>query len=99
MLRIFGVMNVIFILSCSFNIQGREHYLHDFVENNFNVGFYLNIDRPIPFKFGMMIVTTKFYILISVWMTWTLFKVTFVWEMKNFCVQCVRNVPLDLDKI
>ena len=30
--------------------------------------------------------TTEHYILIPVWMTLTSFKVTVVWEMKNFCL-------------
>ena len=38
---------------------------------NFHVGLYSDIYRPISFKLGMMIETTKFYILISVWMTLT----------------------------
>ena len=36
-----------------------------------NVGFYLDIYRPMFFKLGRMIETTKLYILISVWMTLT----------------------------
>ena len=35
-------------------------------EKNFNVGLYSDIYRPISFKLGMMIETTKLYILISI---------------------------------
>ena len=70
-----------------FNIQGRKPYLYDFIKINFNFGFYSNTYRPISFKLDRMIETTKFYILISVWITLT-------------CSQghiCMRNLDLDLD--
>ena len=41
-----------------------------------STGLHSDEYRPISFKLGMMIATMKFYILISVWMTLTLFRVT-----------------------
>ena len=65
-LQIVGVMNLIVILFCSFNVQGREPYIYDFVENYFNVNLHSVIYRLISFQLGMMIGIIKFYILISV---------------------------------
>ena len=64
-------MNLILILSCSFNIQGKELYWYDFVKKSLHVGLYSYIYGPISFKLGVMIMTTKFYVLIAVWMTLT----------------------------
>ena len=65
LLILVGVMNLILILSCPFNIQGREPNLYDFVKKkNFNVGLYSDIYRLISFKLCMLIKTTKLYILI-----------------------------------
>ena len=36
LLRLVGVMNLILILSCPFDIEGRELYLHDFVKKTTN---------------------------------------------------------------
>ena len=65
------MMNLILVLSCQFSILGRETYLYDFVKKNFNVGLCSDNKRLVSFKFGMMMETTKLYILISVWMTST----------------------------
>ena len=62
LLRLVSVANLILILSHPFIIQGREPCLCDFVKINFNIGLYSD-------KRGMMIWTTKLYIVISVWMT------------------------------
>ena len=43
-------------------------------KKNFDIGLHSDIYRPISFKLGMMIETTKLYILISVYMTLTLIK-------------------------
>ena len=59
--RLVGIMNVILNLSRPFNNQGNY-----FVTENFNIGLYLDIQRPISFKLGTMIEITKLYILISV---------------------------------
>ena len=83
------MMNLIFILCRPFNIQGKEHYLRDLffilktttaatTAKTFNVGLYSDICGLISFKLGMMAESTKLYILISVWMTLTSFKVTVV---------------------
>ena len=43
-------MDLILILSHPLNIQGRGPDLCDFVEENFNIGLYSDIYRPISFK-------------------------------------------------
>ena len=45
-----------------------------------------------------MIGSTKLYILISVWLAFN-FKVTVVWENKNFVVHFLRSFTIDLDEI
>ena len=50
---------------------------------NFNIGLYLDIYRTLSFKLGLMTKTTKFYILISAWMTLTYW---FVEAYANFFV-------------
>ena len=56
-----------------FDIKGRDLYLCDFIKkkkkNRVNTGLYSDIYRPISFKLGVMIETTKFCSLISVWVT------------------------------
>ena len=58
-------MFLIFILSCLFDIHGREPYSGDFVKN-FYIGSYSDIYKSMPFKLRMIIGTTKLYILLSV---------------------------------
>ena len=53
-------------------------------KTKFNFGLYSNIFRPISFKLDVMIGPTKFYILISVWMTLTFIRGH----------SCVRNQKL-----
>ena len=48
---------------------GREFNLGDFVKYTQNIGMCWNANDPISFKLGMMIDTTKGYILILVWVT------------------------------
>ena len=55
LLRIVDVMNLILILSHPFNTQGREPCLCYFIENNFKVGLYSDIYRPISVKLGILI--------------------------------------------
>ena len=65
LVRLYDVMNLIHILSHPFNIQGREPYLPEFVGGKtFNIGWYSDIYRPISFKLGMIVETTKLYVLI-----------------------------------
>ena len=72
LLRFVSVINLIFISSCPFVVHGREPYLYYFVwKQNLNVGLFSDIWRPIYFKLGMMIRTTKLYMLIPVWITLT----------------------------
>ena len=47
-------------------MQGRWFYLSDFIFNKIYIDLYSDIYRAISFKLGMMIETTKLYILISV---------------------------------
>ena len=52
-----------------------------------NIGLYSDIYKPISFKLGVKIETTKLYILISVWIT-----VIFIQDhscMRNQKLQCV----------
>ena len=58
LLRLVGVMNLIIIFSSAFSIQGRELYLRDFTEKKHLL--YSDIYRPISFRLGMMMGTTKF---------------------------------------
>ena len=87
LLRLAGVLNLILILSCLLNIPGRQPCICDFVKKQkqkkkqsktFKVRLFSVIYGPISLKPGMMVGTTKLYILMSVWMTWPSFKVTFV---------------------
>ena len=91
-LRLAGVMNLTLLLLRPFNIQRRESYLRYFVEKtktksnkttrtptatkHFNAGLFSDIYRPISFKLGMAIETTKFYILLSDWIILIFIKVT-----------------------
>ena len=59
LLRLCGVTNFMLIVSHSLNIQGRDAYLYDFININFNIGLYSDIYRPVSFKLGMMIESTK----------------------------------------
>ena len=72
LLRLVGVMSLMLMLCRSFQIQGREPYLYDFVNKNNkttttttkhtqkqNVGLYSNIYRAISFKLDMVIETAK----------------------------------------
>ena len=40
-------------------------------KKNFNIGLYSYIYRSISFRLGVMLETTKLYVLISVWVTLT----------------------------
>ena len=64
--RLTGIMNFIRILFCPYSIEGREPYLCDFVEKNFNIGLYSDIYRPVSFKLCVMMKSFKLYILTSV---------------------------------
>ena len=85
-------MNIVLILSHLFNFQGRENPAYVTSLNNFNIGLYSDICRLISFKLGMMTETTMFYISRA-------FKVTVVWEMKNFGVQFLASLSISLDEI
>ena len=54
-----------------------------------NVGLYSNNHRPISLKLGMMIKTTKLYILISVWVILSFTRGH----------RCIRNVLKKIKKI
>ena len=63
-------MNLMLMLSCPFSVQGREPYLQD-LKKKILCCFVFRHLRTDFFKLGMMIKTTKLYILISVWITLT----------------------------
>ena len=95
LLRLVRVMNLIliFISSSHFSrvsrlviFQGIEPYLCDFVRGKepSNIGLYSDIYRPVSFKLAIMIGTTKFFMLISVWI-----KLTFIQGHS-----CMRNQTL-----
>ena len=65
-----------------------------FHSKNFNIGLYSDIYRQISFKHGIIIETSKFYILISVWMT-----LTFIQEIKSFGIHFLADLSIDLDEI
>ena len=45
LLRLVGVVNLIFIVSCLFNVQKRESHLRDFVKKKVNIGLYTDLDE------------------------------------------------------
>ena len=67
--------------------------LFHFMES-FNAGLHLSIYRLISFKLGVMIKTTKIYILRSVWMTLT-FIITVVCKLLKSSV-CIFSETLQL---
>ena len=88
LLRLLGSMYLILVLSCPFNIQGREPNLSAFTEKK--KGLYSDIYRPISFRLVMMIGTTKLYILMSVLDDLDLYSVD---------IHSLRNFTVDLDEI
>ena len=99
LLSLADVMNLILILSSPLNMQGREAYLCNFVEKKtnkkaFNVGLDSDILRPISFRFGTVIGTIKFYILISVWMALT--SVQGHSCMRNQKLRCSLEISLSI---
>ena len=66
-------------------IQRKELSLGDFSKNMFNIGLHLDVNKLISFKLCMMIDMTKLYMLIPVWMTLTVLKVTGLQESWNLC--------------
>ena len=62
-------MNLILIGCSLIKIEGTQSIFNDFVNNNFNAGFCLDIWWPISFKMDVTIDTTKLVSLISVWKT------------------------------
>ena len=84
LLRLIGLMNLMLILSCLINIQGREPYFVRKTPQPFNV--HSDTYTSISFRLGIVIETTELCILIPVWMT-----LTFIWdhsyhEVKDCCV-------------
>ena len=60
LLRLDGVIILIFLLFHPFNVQGREPYLCDFVKK-INTDFYSDIYGPISFSLGIMAETTELF--------------------------------------
>ena len=98
--------NLILILSCALSIEGREPYLYDFglkrkKENLYHwLVLYSDIYWPISLKIGVMIERP---LSSTCWCEfgwpWHLFKVTDIWEIKNFCIQFQANLSILLDEI
>ena len=86
----------------SFNIQGRGPYFCGFVNKQKNKqknsGMYSDIFRLISFKLGMIIKTTRVYMLVSVWMTWTFILGHSCMRNQKFCVHFLGNFTVDLDE-
>ena len=61
LVRLVGLMILIFILSCSISIQGTEFYLCDFCNKNFNIGLYSDTYEQISCRLGVMMEITKLY--------------------------------------
>ena len=104
LLRLVGLMNLTLILSHPFILQ-REPVFCDYVkkkktktakhETTFNVGLCSDIYVTISVKFGMMIETTGLTYLVSVWISWSSFKVTVVSDTKNPCVHFLGNFTIN----
>ena len=78
-LRFVSPMNLMLILCYLISTEGREPFWCDFAKTTtttakqtkqtYDVTSCSDIYRPISFNVGLIIETTKFYILSSVWMT------------------------------
>ena len=100
LLRLVGVMNLIFIASRQFSIHGRKPNCCNFVKNHFNVGSNSDIYRSISFKLGAMVGTTKLNILMPFWMTLITIQGHSFIKIENFGVHFLRFISLfDLDEI
>ena len=66
-------------------------------KTTFNIDLYSDIYRLISFKLGMVIETTKFYILKSVWMTLTLIQGHSCMRNQNCDGHFLANLGMDLD--
>ena len=53
------------------------------IQKNFNIGWNSDTYRPISFKLGMMIETTKLYIMILVWVILTFIQGHSCMTMRN----------------
>ena len=69
LLRLVGVGNLILVLSCPVNIQGREPYIYDCVKNNFKRWLVFRHLQTDVFKLGGIIESILLYGFTSVWMT------------------------------
>ena len=85
------LMNLIFVWSTRIHIQGRVFYLRDFILKIFIVTLQSDIWRPVTLTFVVVLQKIKLCILIQFAWPWPLFKVTSVWEIKNFCTIFVAN--------
>ena len=77
LLRLVGVMNLMLAFDLFYLIFKGENLTYAISLEKliaFIMGLYSNMYRPISLKLGVMIETTKFYILISVWMTVTVIQ-------------------------
>ena len=68
------------------------------LQNTVSAGLYSDSYRPVSFKLGVMVETTKLYILISVWMTLIFIHGFSLWETKNFGVHFLTNFMVGLDE-
>ena len=67
-------------------------------KQNFNICLYSDIYR-ISFKLGLMIETTKFYILILVWMTLVFIQGHSYMRTQKPSVHFLANIYINLDEI
>ena len=92
LLRLIAVMNFLLILTCPFNIQEREPYLHDFVtKKKLQTDFFQNLVwrwRPLSSTFWYQF-----------WWPLPSFKVTVVLEINNLGVHFLANLCIHLDEI
>ena len=73
-------------------------WLHEKKNKQLNNGLYSDVYRLVSFKLSLMIKTAMLYILISVWVTLILFKVTVLYgNKKNFGIHFLANVSIDLN--
>ena len=93
LLRLVGVMNCKLIFM---RYSKERTLLMWFCQQDLNSGLNSHIYRPISFKLGLMIETTKLYILIM-WMTLMFFQV--IWEIKDLNVHFLTNLGIDVNEI
>ena len=90
-----GFINIILILSCLISIARRGPYLGALG----NRLWHWLVFTELSVKLGVMIITTKLFILILVWMTFICGQCCSRVRNQNFCVHFLANFSVNLDEI